>query len=87
MTLKRIEVHGESRRRFFLLAEVTFRDGDENYYRDDELWGQIQGWINRAVDDRDDSPSVRLLSIPEILNVDVESIARGDYPNHTDETS
>lgn len=46
-------------RRFFLIAEVTFRDwGEDNYYSDDELLGRIEDWVDSATDDRDDHPIV-----------------------------
>lgn len=76
-------------RRFYLVAEVTFSNagecnGEENYYDDSELRDLIEGWADAALDDRDDGPKVRFRSLPEILVVDVDSVFRGDYPNHTD---
>ena len=82
--IERVEINGEPRRRFFLIAEVTFsnsgEDGGRNYYDDDELLSQLEDWVAAALEDRDDGPSVHFHEVPKILDVDVESIARGDYP-------
>lgn len=79
-----VEIDGEPYRRFFLIAEVRFANrneyGGRNYYNDDELPGQIEQWVDAGLEDRDDGPSIRFLEVPKILDVDVESIARGDYP-------
>lgn len=79
--IERIEVDGEYRRRFFLVAEVSFRSrGKGDYYSDDELRDVIEHWVACGLDDRDDGPAIRFHTVPKILDVDVESIARGDYP-------
>ena len=86
MKIECVRIDGEPRRRFFLVAEVTFRDqwdenGEpDNYYSDDELKSRIEHWVYSALDDRDDGPSISFHEVPKILDVDVESIARGDYP-------
>lgn len=91
MKIEQITEEGEPIRRFFMLLEVTFRDRERedyqrvNYYDDDELPGITADWIRDAVDDRDDSPRVRLMALPEVLDVDIQSVARGDYPGHTEE--
>lgn len=84
MKIERITVDDEPRRRFFLLAEVTFRDDPDGdvYYSDGELPDVTAEWIRAAIDDRDDSPRIRLLALPEVLDVDIQSVARGDYPGH-----
>jgi hypothetical protein len=79
--IERVTQYGENRRRFFLVAEVSFNscDGDD-YYSDDELPGLVEGWVDAALNDRDDSPSVHFYEVPRILDVAMEAIARGDYP-------
>lgn len=60
---------GGFRRRFLLLAEVSFRsEGDgKDYYSNDELKGLIEDWIDSALCDRDDSPSIRFHEVsPQI---------------------
>lgn len=83
---------GEPRRRMFLLVEVSFRDrprearGEEdNYYDDDELPGVVATWMRSATYDRDDSPRVKFMALPEVLDADIQSVARGDYPGHVEE--
>lgn len=76
-------------REFYLVARVRFRDfpaedGGRNYFDDSELYGQTLDWVAGALEDRDDNPSVTFRSLPEILVVDVDSVFRGDYPDHTD---
>jgi hypothetical protein len=89
--IDRIERHGKRVRRLFMLVEVTYRDRPreekpvENYYEDDELASRAAGWMENAMEDRDDSPRVRFIGIPTILDPDVQSIAQGDYPNHAHE--
>jgi len=88
--IERYRKDGEPVRRFFLIAEITFADReaqprdeyDHNYYGDNELKGVVTGWMRDALEDRDDSPSVRFHDVPQILDVDVEAVARGEYPNH-----
>jgi hypothetical protein len=88
VSIERYREDGEAVRRFFLIAEVKFADceadprdeDDHNYYDDRELKGVVTSWMEGGVSDRDDSPSVRFHEVPKILDVDVESIARGDYP-------
>lgn len=83
--IERITVDDEPRRRFFLLAEVTFRSGaddGDNYYEDDELATRVTGWMSNAVDDRDDGPAVEFHVIPEILDVDIHAVAADNYPGH-----
>lgn len=76
---------GEYRRRFFLIAEVTFMSrGEDDYYSDDDLPDCIEQWVDAGLNDRDDGPSIRFHEVPPILDVDVESIARGDYPKWND---
>lgn len=83
--IERYRVDGEGVRRFFLVAEVTFRDrpaddpGEHNYYDDGELAGRIRDWVDRGVEDRDDGPAVRLHDVPPILHVDMRAIAAGDH--------
>lgn len=61
---------GEKRRRFFLVAEVTFRhavdeeDGYGNYYGDEELLGLIEGWVGDGLNDRDDDPAITFHEVP-----------------------
>lgn len=61
---------GGFRRRFLLLAEVSFRsegDDDEDYYSNDELKGLIEYWVDSALYDRDDSPAIRFHEVlPQI---------------------
>lgn len=76
-------------REFYLVARVRFRDfpaedGGRNYFDDGDLRDCVEQWTSSAVDDREDGPSVTFRSLPEILVVDVDSVFRGDYPNHTD---
>ncbi|MFC8490702.1 hypothetical protein ACFUJU_07830 [Streptomyces sp. NPDC057235] len=88
MRIERYREDGEAVRRFFLVAEIKFADReasprdeyDHNYYDDRELKEVVTSWMESAVSDRDDSPSVRFYEVPRVLDVDVESIARGDYP-------
>jgi hypothetical protein len=86
--IERYREDGEAVRRFFLIAEVKFADReasprdeyDHNYYEDRELKGVVTAWMEGGVSDRDDSPSVRFHEVPKILDVDMEFIARGEYP-------
>jgi hypothetical protein len=88
MKIERTRINGEPVRRFFLIAEVTFADReaaprdehDHNYYEDQELDGLAKDWMGQEMQYHDDSPAVRFHRVPEILEVDVQSIARGDYP-------
>lgn len=92
MKIEEVEENGKPRRKFFLLMEVTFADRPreywdqgENYYDDDEMPERIAAWARSAIDDRDDSPRARFMALPEVLDVDVQSVARGDYPGHVQE--
>lgn len=88
LRIERYREDGEPVRRFFLLAEITFADReaeprdkyDHNYYADNELRDAAAEWMSAALEDRDDSPSVRFHEVPQILDVDVEAVARGEYP-------
>jgi hypothetical protein len=88
MKIERLRIDGEPVRRFFLLAEVTFADReaqprdeyDHNYYEDRELRGLATEWMGTEMQYHDDQPRVRFHAVPQILDVDVQSIARGDYP-------
>lgn len=70
MKIERITVDGEPRRRFYLVAEVTFRsavdeeDGYGDYYSDDELLGRIEDWVEGALNDRDDGPAITFHQVP-----------------------
>jgi hypothetical protein len=78
---------GETRRRFFLLAEVSFAASDRSgggYYSDTELTDQFGEWVNAALDDRDDSPRARFHTVPAPLDTDVAAIAAGTYPGNAD---
>lgn len=86
--IERVVIDGEARRRFFLVAEVTFADreaqprdkGDHNYFEDSELVTLAKDWMSSEMEYHEDLPRVRFHAVPKILDVDVESIARGDYP-------
>lgn len=81
--IERLTLDDEPRRRFFLLAEVTFADeGNDNYHSDDEAPDVAAMWMRDGLEDRDDSPHVKFHSIPGILDVDVRAIAEGEYPGH-----
>lgn len=88
MKIERLVIDGEARRRFFLIAEVTFADReaqprderDHNYYEDSELARLAKDAMSSEMQYHDDSPSVRFHAVPKILDVDMQSIARGDYP-------
>lgn len=65
MKIIRTQVDGEPVRRFHLAATVEFRDFEaepqrRNYYEDTELAGHFEDWVESALEDRDDGPSVRL---------------------------
>lgn len=67
MRIERITVDGEPRRRFYLVAEVTFRSATDEYgdeYGDDELLGRIEHWVEGALDDRDDGPAITFHQVP-----------------------
>lgn len=91
MKIERIEQDGEPRRRFFLLVEVTFRDRPReqppgvDYYDDSDLPEVVADWMRSAIEDRDDSPRARFMALPKVLDADVQSVARGDYPGHVEE--
>lgn len=73
MRIERTRIDDEPVRRFFLVAEVTFRDHeaeprdeyDRNYYEDSELRGMVEYWAGCAVEDRDDSPAVRFHDVSD----------------------
>ena len=79
---------GESRRRFFLLAEVSFAADESRsaggYYGDAELVDQFTGWVGAALDDRSDSPVATFHAVPAPLDTDVAAIAAGTYPGNAD---
>lgn len=92
MKIDRIsDVDGEPRRRLFMLVEVTFRDRprekrpNANYYDDNELPATVASWMRDGCYDRDDSPRVKFAALPPVLDVDIESVARGDYPDYETE--
>lgn len=93
MRIERTRIDGEPVRRFFLIAEVTFADREadpmavyrHNYYEDRELRDLVAGWMRDGLEDRDDSPAVRFHAVPQILDVDMQSIAGGDYPEDSNE--
>lgn len=79
---------GGTRRRFFLLAEVSFA-ADEGrssggYYSDTELVGLFAEWVGSALEDRDDSPVAKFHAVPAPLDTDVAAIAAGAYPGNAD---
>lgn len=82
---------GEPRRRMFMLVEITFRDRPReerpstNYYDDDDLASVTADWLRSGVYDRDDAPRMRLMALPPVLDVDIESVMRGDYPDYETE--
>jgi hypothetical protein len=73
MKMDRLRIDGEPVRRFYLIAEVTFRDRpaeDEpgrNYYQDSELRDVATDWMRDGLYDRDDSPAVVFRQVPEEL--------------------
>lgn len=79
--IERYREDGEGVRRFFLIAEVTFRDRpaddpeDRNYYADSDLAKCIRDWVGRGVEDRDDLPVVRLHDVPPALHTDMVAVA------------
>lgn len=72
MRIERTRIDGEPVRRFHLLAEVTFADREaenpewRNYYKDGELRSLVTGWMYYALEDRDDSPTVRFTDGTEV---------------------
>jgi hypothetical protein len=79
---------GETRRRFFLIAEVSFAvredRADGGYYADAELVERFTGWTDAALEDRDDSPVAKFHAVPAPLDTDVAAIAAGAYPGNAD---
>ena len=73
MKIDRLRIDGEPVRRFYVIAEVTFADRaaeprdeyDRNYYQDSELRSVATDWMRDGLEDRDDSPAVRFLDVPE----------------------
>lgn len=81
------DAHGEHRREFHLIARVTFRGGvtpEENYYSDSELPGRVEDWVDAALNDRDDSPSLTFHEVPAILEPDVRAVVGGTYPDNAE---
>ena len=73
MKIDRLRIDGEPVRRFYVIAEVTFADReaeprdeyDHNYYQDSELRSVAADWMGDGLTDRDDSPAVTFLEMPE----------------------